>query len=251
MKKYWFIFRKHKVRLLILSLSIILSSVFQIVITYIGGTYIDTISTAVTTKSIYLICLILMVLSFSNQIVRYILSYIMNPLIEKIVFEFEYYMLEHLKKISIIEYKKFNVAYLTKRIEEDSRQIAQFFVNNYTYIFVRGIEVLTIVIIVLRINFILGIIMILFSNVFALCLPMYFSSKIIDYVFNLKKQWISPTISVCIQLIIMLTLSEYFVSVQNFIINFVGVYFIILGNVLPIIISLLSLKEKNYEIKKG
>ncbi|MBE5737682.1 MAG: hypothetical protein E7348_04705 [Clostridiales bacterium] len=97
----------------------------------------------------------------------------------------------------------------------------------------------------------IGIIMVLFSNVFALCLPMYFCSKIIDHLFNIKKQWISPTISVCIQLIIMLTLSEYFVSVQNFIINYVGVYFIFLANVLPIIISLLSLKEKTYEIEKG
>ena len=97
----------------------------------------------------------------------------------------------------------------------------------------------------------IGIIMVLFSNIFALCLPIYFASKIMDSIFNIKKLWISPTISVGIQLIIMLTLSEYIVSVQNFIINFVGVYFLILANILPIIISLLSLREKNYAIKKS
>lgn len=96
-----------------------------------------------------------------------------------------------------------------------------------------------------------GIIMILFSNIFALCLPIFFSAKILSYVFPFKKLWISPAISVLIQLLIMLIFNEYFSSIQNFIINYGGAFFIILGNIFPIIISIILLKEKKYEIKKS
>lgn len=97
----------------------------------------------------------------------------------------------------------------------------------------------------------IGIIMILFSNIFALCLPIFFNSKILNQLFNIKKLWIAPLICVSIQVIIMLTLNEYFVSIQNILINYGGIFFLIMGNILPILISFLSLKEKKYAIKEG
>lgn len=97
----------------------------------------------------------------------------------------------------------------------------------------------------------IGIIMVLFANIFALCLPMYFCTKIIERIFNIKSQWIAPTISVSIQVIITLLSNQYFFSIQTFILNYASVYFILLANVFPIIISILSLKENKYEIEKG
>lgn len=167
MKKYMFIFKRHKGKLIALSLILILSSIVHIVITYIGGIYIDIISTATAIHTIYMVCSFLIFISIANLATKYLVSYIMNPIIENITFDFQYYTLNHLKKTSIIEYKKFNVAYLAKRIEEDSRQISQFFVNNYTSVFIKIIEVIVIMVIVFKINTILGIVMI------ALC-PIYY-----------------------------------------------------------------------------
>lgn len=97
----------------------------------------------------------------------------------------------------------------------------------------------------------IGIIMVLFSNLFALCLPMFFASKILDYIFRFKKLWIAPSISVGVQLLIMLVFNEYFASIQTFLTSYVSIYFILLSNVLPIAISLFSLRRNNYAIKKG
>ena len=98
----------------------------------------------------------------------------------------------------------------------------------------------------------LGIIMILFSNMFALCLPIYFVSKLLDYVFEFKKVWIAPIISVAIQLFIAIYLNEYIYSIGKFITVYFGYYFILVGNVLPIIFAILTIKkEKTYAIKKG
>lgn len=166
MKNYMSIFKKHKGKLLMLSCTIIVTSVLYIGITYIGGIYIDIISAATTINTINLVCFFLILLSMVSLVTKYILSYIMNSILEDIVFDFKYYILRHLKRISILEYKKFNIAYLSKRIEEDSRQISQFFVNNYTTAFVKVLEVIIIMIIVLRINFIIGLVMFTLSPIY-------------------------------------------------------------------------------------
>lgn len=97
----------------------------------------------------------------------------------------------------------------------------------------------------------IGIIMILFSNTFALCLPMFFGAKILNYLFNFQKVWIAPVISVGLQVLIMLILNEYFATIEKIITNYVGWFFLIFSNILPIVISILSIKEKKYAIKKG
>ncbi len=97
----------------------------------------------------------------------------------------------------------------------------------------------------------IGIFMILFSNMFALCLPLYFSSKLLDYIFSIKKLWISPVIVVGAELIITLFCSEYFVSIEAFMTSYFAFYFLALGNIIPIIIMLITLRRTKYEIKKS
>lgn len=98
----------------------------------------------------------------------------------------------------------------------------------------------------------LGIIMILFSNMFALCLPIYFVSKLLDYVFEFKKVWIAPAISVAIQVFIAIFLNEYIYSIEKIITNYLGYYLILVGNLLPVIFAIITIKkEKKYATKKG
>ncbi len=98
----------------------------------------------------------------------------------------------------------------------------------------------------------LGIIMILFSNMFAICLPIFFVSKLLDYVFEFKKNWIAPLLSVAVQLAISVFLNEYIYGIEKIITGYLGYYFLLLGNVLPIIFSILTIKkEKDYAIKKS
>ncbi|MBE7081121.1 MAG: hypothetical protein E7372_00995 [Clostridiales bacterium] len=97
----------------------------------------------------------------------------------------------------------------------------------------------------------IGIFMILFSNMFALCLPIYFSSKLLDYIFSIKIIWISPVIVVGFQLIITLFLYQYFVSIEMFMTSYFAIYFFVFGNIVPIIISLITLRRNKYAIKEG
>ena len=97
----------------------------------------------------------------------------------------------------------------------------------------------------------IGIFMILFSNIFALCLPFYFSSRLLNYLFSIKKLWISPTIIVGLQLFIVLFLYEFSVTFERVITGYFSFYFILLGNILPIILSIIFIRRTKYATKKG
>ena len=97
----------------------------------------------------------------------------------------------------------------------------------------------------------IGIFMILFSNVFALCLPIYFTSKLIKFIFSIKKLWIAPTITISLHLFIVLFLYEFSVTFERVITSYFSCYFIILGNILPIILSIIFIRRGKYATKKS
>lgn len=93
----------------------------------------------------------------------------------------------------------------------------------------------------------LGIFMILFSNLFSLTMPMFITSKILNYIFGFSKKWISPLIAVGTQALLMIAFYRFIFGIENFIMQYCGLIFIIFGNVIPIAVSLLYKKEKVYE----
>ena len=97
----------------------------------------------------------------------------------------------------------------------------------------------------------LGIIMLVFSDILSICLPGYFSVKCINTVFNVKKRWITPLIVVLIVFFVSIFLTEFTDSIENLLILYASYFFILIGNVLPILISLKKPKEREYEQVKN
>ena len=93
-----------------------------------------------------------------------------------------------------------------------------------------------------------GIVLILFSNVFALSLPLFFSCKILNYICNFNKKWIAPIIVIIIESLILIIFTQYYLSIENVIMTYGGAYFLLLGNVLPILTVFLKSKEIKNEI---
>ena len=91
----------------------------------------------------------------------------------------------------------------------------------------------------------IGIVMILFSNLFSLSLPLYFSSRILNRIFNIKKNWIAPLITVGVQMVISVFLGQFIVSIEKFILEYVGYFFILMGNLFPVIFLAFCKKEIN------
>ncbi len=84
-------------------------------------------------------------------------------------------------------------------------------------------------------------------------LPLYFACKILDRIFEVKYKWISALIVVAFSFTVVILFSDYFASIENFIINYASGYFLVLGNLLPALSPLILLKNKhkkesNYEV---
>ncbi|MBQ7236910.1 MAG: GerAB/ArcD/ProY family transporter [Clostridia bacterium] len=92
-----------------------------------------------------------------------------------------------------------------------------------------------------------GITFILFSNAFALSLPLYFSCRILNYIFGITKKWIAPIFVIGIQLLIMVFLTQFYASIESIMKNYLGIFFFIFGNILPIVTAFLKNKEKANE----
>lgn len=95
----------------------------------------------------------------------------------------------------------------------------------------------------------IGIIMILFSNMFAISLPIYFSCRILNKLFGWKNVYIAPCIVIGLHMFLMLVFSRYYAGIENFIVNYAGIFFIIMSNIFPIITPLFTLKENRVNEK--
>ncbi len=167
MRKYLFFLKKYYNKLIILSIIVLISSIINITTTFLSGAYIDVLVENTTLKKLYFVCIFFMVASCINLVLQYLISYIMTPTTEKLIFDIKTHLLKHLRNISVLKYKEYNIAYLSKRIEDDSRIISQFFIENYISLVIKGIEIVIIFILVFNVNMYVSALMLLF-------LPMYF-----------------------------------------------------------------------------
>ena len=92
----------------------------------------------------------------------------------------------------------------------------------------------------------MGIIPILLSSIFAIAIPLFLSAKILDYLFQFKKTWISALIVSGIEFLILVFCTQYYSSIENLVMKYLGAFFLLMANVLPIFTALLKNKE-NYD----
>lgn len=90
----------------------------------------------------------------------------------------------------------------------------------------------------------IGIILILFVNVFALCLPMFFASRLIKVIFNIQKSWLCSLIVNVTLALVLLFADNYFYQISQFIINYCGYFFLIMANIIPILLLTFTKKFK-------
>ena len=93
-----------------------------------------------------------------------------------------------------------------------------------------------------------GIVCLLFSNALALSIPLYFSCRILNHVFNINKKWISALITTAIQLIIMTVFTQYYLSIEKLMTGALSIFFFIMANVLPLATPFLTFRRKQNEI---
>lgn len=94
----------------------------------------------------------------------------------------------------------------------------------------------------------IGIMLILFSSTFSLILPLFFACKILERIIKTKNTFILPIIVNSILILLLTVFAEYSYSIENFIFQYMGIYFIFCANVFPIIFCIIKkIKLKGYK----
>ncbi len=90
-----------------------------------------------------------------------------------------------------------------------------------------------------------AILLLLVSNLVSLSLPLYFCSKLLNYVLGAKNQNIAPFIVTLLSISVILLLTKRVFSLQKIVITFFGVFYVFMANVLPILVLLIYKRRKN------
>lgn len=94
-----------------------------------------------------------------------------------------------------------------------------------------------------RVDYI-GIMILIFSDMFSASLPVFFSAHILNRVFKIQKKWVAPLIVVSVLVVVTVLLTEYTHSIEKFSVVYAGWFYLLMANVLPIVFCLLKPKEK-------
>ena len=85
-----------------------------------------------------------------------------------------------------------------------------------------------------------GIMLILFSTAFSLVLPMYFSCKILNKLFPIKRKWIYALLVTLLYVLLLTVFNEYAYSFESFILNVASGIFLIFSNIVPIAVCIIK-----------
>lgn len=91
-----------------------------------------------------------------------------------------------------------------------------------------------------------AILLLLVSNLISISLPLFFCSKLLNYIFSIKNRYVSPLIVTFLAFFTIVILTQHVFSTQKIIISVIGLIFLIFFNVLPLIF-LLVFKRRNNE----
>lgn len=161
------IVKKNKFIFVCLTLISLIVTLIGVLLPFLNGKFIDYLTIGVKYKVIFNMCILILGLGLTNVILYYI-SQILNTKVKlNASFDMKLRIIEHLRKIPITTYQKYNPSYLNQRTEQDINEIVTFIISNYAIAFINAAQIVILLIIIFMINSNIAILMLIF-------LPVYF-----------------------------------------------------------------------------
>lgn len=152
MRKYFFLYKSERLLLIIFAIVTLVLYASTVAITFMEGTVINALIEAEHISHIFVPVFTLVGLFIIYFISIFLNLYLKGYIEQKLVYKFKQHIIDHMQKISIIRYKKFEYAYLAKRIEDDTTQLVSFFLLSFASMFFRFLQLLAIAIIIFTID---------------------------------------------------------------------------------------------------
>ncbi|MCL1935084.1 MAG: ABC transporter transmembrane domain-containing protein [Defluviitaleaceae bacterium] len=162
MREHIDIFKTKRKAFVVLAILSLLYSGVSLFSVFYSGFFIDELISSQVTAEVLRISIIFLIISLISIGLDYIVNLMLYPTSENIVFAFKQ------KAIKKLINNDKDVTYLSKRVDDDARQITMFFISNYVTFFLKVIEIIAIAIFVFKTDTIIALLMFVI-------VPIYFS----------------------------------------------------------------------------
>ena len=166
MKKYLFFLKKYKYKLIFTVTLIAVLTTLEVITPYIDGWFIDALNFTDITKYFLAICVLITILENVEIVCTYLEEMLKNTLTEKLVFDFKMYILNHISRISIMKYKKYDIAYISKKIDEDVRQFWDFFMSCSIFLVFKLLKIIATLFIIFNANILIGVCVLILTPIY-------------------------------------------------------------------------------------
>ena len=157
-----------KINIMLLLFFNILTNLLIILIPYINGRFLNALIQIENIKKIQLFGILLIFCLIISGVSDIIYSYIYSITNEKLQFTLKFKIINKLRKIPYIEFKRFDTSYLYQRIEQDTITCCDFILSNIFTSFINLFKLLIILILIFNIN--------IYLFIYTVCiLPIYFA----------------------------------------------------------------------------
>ena len=173
MKKNFYLFSKYRLQILSAVLLFALLTVIEIFSPYLDGWFIDAINFTDMTQHFVVICIAIAVISLTEVLLIYYEDVLKNTISERLVFDMKKSILNHLSCISMIRYKKIDIAYTSKKIDEDVRQLVDFFMSYFIRCVFKIFQIVISLLIIFRASSVIGYAVVILTPIYYLIYRYY------------------------------------------------------------------------------
>ncbi|ACB86002.1 ABC transporter transmembrane domain-containing protein [Natranaerobius thermophilus] len=143
---------KYKISLFVFAMMSLITWVVSIVLPYLTGYYVDILNQGPTRQEIKYFTLIILAVGLFNIIASFVKNYLHRTIQTKSMIDLNFYVLKHLVKLPVRYFEDKDSAYLNQRINNDSKEVINFVLDNFVSIIKNFLTVTVLIYISLTIN---------------------------------------------------------------------------------------------------
>ena len=177
--------KKNALTLIFFILTSCLTTVLSIVLPYLNGVFIDSISSQPRMQTIYFFVIFILTLSTISIFITYIFGILSVKIKLELSFDSYQTIVKHIQGIPLLDYKKYNPTYLNQRISTDVDILWEFFLNYIINIIIQAISIVTLLYLVFSMSIKIFLAVVLLIPVYV---GIYFWSRKPLYTFGLRSK---------------------------------------------------------------
>lgn len=145
-------FKKNIKSIIILSIISIVYTLLALITPYYNGAFLDILISKPNLESVLHFAYFIIFLGFFSSINNYFYSLLKVKVINVMSCDIMNNMIQHLRKISLLKFNKYDPTYLNQRVNSDSIALVTFYIENYLSVFLNMFMICTITLFIYKIN---------------------------------------------------------------------------------------------------